>query len=169
MKTNPPNTQTFVILKDGGAQLAAWTQSFDQRPTLGESLEIPADLHTDLAGYEPHALVSRIELRSPLPDQIDLEASCRIQKFERTIIVINSSLICDSMRGDVEAYVRSKLQFPLIYWDSSTDSYPVVRFYDPASGQTSCPQAIQSGLLDLRHEWASSSLSARVHHAACDP
>lgn len=155
MQTNQPNRQASIVLRDGGTQLAAWTHSGDQRPTLGGFLDIPARFHPNLTGYELRAIVSRIELEGSLPNQIDLEATCRIKKTERPVVVINSSRIRDSIRGDAETYVRTKLRLPLIYWESGTASYPVVRFYDPATGQKSCPAAIQSGLLDLLRELAS--------------
>ncbi len=155
MQTNPHNQQAAVVLKDGNTQLAAWTHSFDFRPTIGESLEIPARFHEDLAGYEPRAVVSRIELRDPLPNLIDLEASCRIKSQDRPVIVINSNRIRESLRGVAETHVRATLRFPLIYWESSSQPDPVVRFHDPATGGKSCPPAVRSGLLDLLYQPAS--------------
>lgn len=155
MKTNLQNRQAAVVLKDGHAQLAAWTHSFDSRPTIGESLEIPARLQEDLAAYQPRAVVSRIELRDPLPDLIDLEATCRIKSQDRPVIVINSDRIRESLRGAAETHVRSTLRFPLIYWKSSSHPDPVVRFHDPVTGGKSCPPAVRSGLLELLYQPAS--------------
>jgi hypothetical protein len=149
MQTNPLNRQASVVLKDGHTQLAAWTHSFDQRPTPGESIEIPARFQADLVGYETHAVVSRIELRAPLPDQIDLEATCRIKNQDRLVIVINSDRIREDLRSAAEAHIRTTLRFPLIYWESSTVPDPVVRFHDPDTGRKSCPPEVRSGLIDL--------------------
>jgi hypothetical protein len=149
MQSNPDHRQASVVLKDGHTHLAAWTQSFDNRPTLGEILEIPTRFQADLAGYEPRAVVSRIELRAPHPDRIDLEATCRLKTQDRPVIVINSARIRESLRGAAEAHVRSSLRFPLISWESSTAPDPVVRFHDPVTGRKSCPPHVRAGLIDL--------------------
>ncbi len=155
MNTNAVNQQASIVLKDGDTILATWTLPFDKRPQLFESLEIPARFQTALAGYEPTAVITRIEVGAPLPDKIDLAALCHVKDQGRPVIVINSARIGKSQRGAAEGYLRSRLQFPLIYWESSTASDPVVRFHDPVTGRKSCPADIQSGLIDLLYQPAS--------------
>ncbi|MES2466884.1 MAG: hypothetical protein V4675_06255 [Verrucomicrobiota bacterium] len=149
MNTNAINQQASIVLKDGHTILATWTLPFDKRPQLFDSLEIPARFQTALAGYEPTAVITRIEVRPALPDKIDLAALCHVKEQDRPVIVINSARIGKSQHGAAEGYLRSKLQFPLIYWESSTASDPVVRFHDSVTGRKSCPADIQSGLIDL--------------------
>ena len=149
------NLQAAVVLKDGNIHLAAWTHSFDQWPTIGESLEIPAHLRESLEGYEPRAFVSRIERRENRLDLVEAEAICLIQTSDRPVIVINSNRIRKELRPAAEAHVRSTLQFPLIQWEASPLPDPVVRFRDPATGRKSCPPDLRSGLLDLLYQTAS--------------
>ncbi len=152
MQTNTQNRQASVVLKDGNTRLAAWTHSFEQRPTIGESLEIPARVLAELPGYEPQAVVSQIQLRDALPDRINLEANCRMKSEDRPVIVINSDRIRESLREAVETHVRTTLSFPLITWEPSTQPDPVVRFHDPATGRNSCPPDVRAGLLDLLYQ-----------------
>ncbi|MES2922666.1 MAG: hypothetical protein V4819_14025 [Verrucomicrobiota bacterium] len=152
MKTIPHYQQAAVVLKDGNTQLAAWIHSFHQQPTIGESIAIPARFHADLAGYEPMAIVSRIERRDSLPDIIDLEAACMIKRQDRPVIVVNSNRIRESLRGAAEIHLRSTLRFPLIDWEPSNQPDPVVRFHDPATGRKSCPPDVRAGLLDLLYQ-----------------
>ena len=143
------NQQATFVLKDGNAQLSVWNHSFDRQPTLGESVEIPARFQADLAGYDPLAVVWRIERRDPLPNLIDLEATCVIRRQDRPVIVINSERFPESLRGTAELYLRSTLQFPIIDWEPSLQADPVVRFHDPSTGRKFCPADVRAGLLDL--------------------
>jgi hypothetical protein len=147
--------QAAVVLKDGNAQLAVWNHTFDRQPALGESVEIPARFQAALAGYEPLAVVWRIERRDPLPNLIDLEATCVIRRQDRPVIVINSERIPESLRGAAEYYLRSTFRFPIIDWKPSLQAAPVVRFHDPSTGRKFCPSDVRAGLLDLLHQPAS--------------
>lgn len=153
MTTN--NQLATVVLKDGNAQLSVWNHSFDRQPALGESVEIPASIQAALAGYETLAIVWRIERRDPLPNIIDLEATCVIRRQDRPVIVINSERIPESLRGAAERYLRSTLQFPIIDWQPSLQADPVVRFHDPSTGRKLCPADVRAGLLELLYQPAS--------------
>lgn len=155
MQTNTQIPQASVVLKDGNTRIAHWHQSFVQRPTIGESVEVPARFLANLAGYEPRAVVSRIEPRDPLPDRIDLQATCQIKFQDRPVIVLNPDRIRESLRGSAEEHVRSTLRYPLIDWQSSNQPDPVVRFHDPTTGRKSCPPDVRAGLLDLLYHPAS--------------
>lgn len=155
MQSHPQNQQAAVVLKDGHSQLATWTQAFDLRPTIGERVEIPDRFKADLDGYEMQAVVTRVELRDPLPDRIDLEAKCLTQFQDRPVIVLNSDRIRISMHQAAEVRLRATLRHPIITWESSTHPDPVVRFHDPASGGNSCPADVRAGLLDLLQQPAS--------------
>lgn len=152
MKTVIQNQQATVVLRDGNTKLAAWDSSFEKQPTIGECIEIPASLLSALAGYESKAVVSRIELRDPLSNLIDLTANCITKRKDRPVIVLNSSRIPESFRNAAEVYLRSALKFPLIDWERSNQPNPVVRFHDPATGQKSCPADVRAGLLGLLHQ-----------------
>lgn len=135
-------------------QLAIWSQSFDRRPTIGESAAIPFDVIEPLDGYDPQAVVSRIEQQENLPVRIDLAATCRMKSEERPVIVLNSNRIPDTRRATAEAHLRKTLRFPIITWEASNLPDPVVRFRSPASGGKSLQPSIRSGLLDLIHDTA---------------
>ena len=152
MQTIVQNQQASVVLKDGNTQLAVWNHSFDQQPTIGETIEIPAHLQAALPGYESRAVISRIELRDDLPNLIDLDATCVVKRRDRPVIVINSDRIPERFRGAAEAYLRSTLQFPVIDWESSNQGDPVVRFHDPTTGRKFCPTDVRAGLLDLLYQ-----------------
>lgn len=154
MKTNQANQHVSFILKDGHSRLAAWILPADQRPSLYESVEIPDRFRETLVGYEPRAVVTRIEMEKFNAIQIDLEAISLVKKEQRPVIILNSARIGDRRRGAIEAYLRSKLAFPLVYWESSTSSDPVIRFYDPATGAKACSADIQSGILGHLHRSA---------------
>lgn len=135
-------------------QLATWSQSFDRRPTLGESTAIPTHILADLDGYDLQAVVSRIEQQENLPVRIDVAATCQMKSHERPVIVLNSNRIADTRQATVEAHLRKTLRLPLITWEASTRPDPVVRLRGPASGGRSLPASIRSGLLDLIHDTA---------------
>jgi hypothetical protein len=152
MNTNTHSQQAAVVLKDGYTHLAAWTQTFQQSPTIGESLEIPPQLQEQLTGYETRALVSRIQRRDNRLELVEAEAVCLIKTPDRPMIVINSDRIREELRPAAEAHIRSTLRFPLIRWETSPLPDPVVRFHDPASGRKSCPSEVRAGLIDLLYQ-----------------
>ncbi len=152
MQTNETSRQATVVLKDGHTRLATWNHAFGQRPTIGESIELPDHLTQDLSGYGGRAPVSRIELRGDLPDLIELEARCPVKPEDRPVVVLNADRIRESLRVDAERHLRSTLRFPLVTWEPSTLPDPVVRFHDPASGRKACPPDVRSGLLDLIYQ-----------------
>ncbi len=155
MQNNSQNPQASVVLKDGTMQLAAWSQPFDWHPTIGEAVAIPSQVVADLEGYEPRAVVSRIQQQGNHPERIDLEATCQMKSHERPVIVLNSNRIPTSGQAAVEAHLRQILRFPLISWESSTRPDPVVRFHDPATDAKSLPAALRTGLLDMIYETTS--------------
>jgi hypothetical protein len=155
MQTDTHNQQATVVLKDGNIPLATWTESFHRTPTVGERLNIPAEIMKDLKGYDPRAIVSGIRQSGDLAEVIELEATCQTQMHERPVIVVNSNRIPESLRRTAEAHLRSTLRFPIIQWEPSVEPDPVVRFHDPVSGRKACPQDVRSGLLDLLYAPAS--------------
>lgn len=148
MQTQQPNQHLSFVLKDGHSRLATWILPGDRRPSLNESVEVPDRFREALVGYEPRAVVTRIEVGKSPPDQVDLEAISLTKMEHRPVIVLNSDRIGDRWRGGVEAYLRSQLANPLIYWESSISSDPVVRFHDPATGVKACNSVMQSGILE---------------------
>ena len=154
MKTKQHNNHISFVLKDGHSRLAAWTVPAAKRPSLYESIELPNRISETLIGYEPTAVVTRIEVGQFISDQIDLEAVCLTKKEDRPVIILNSARIGNHRKKDIEAYLRSALAFPLIYWESSTAPEPVIRFYEPSTGLRACPADIQSGILDQIYQSA---------------
>ena len=152
MQNQQQNQHISFVLKDGHSRLAAWILPVDQRPGLYETVEVPNRLRQNLMGYEPWAVVTRIEVGKSPPDQIDLEAICLTKKENRPEIILNSHRIGDHRRGDIEAYLRSQLAYPLIYWESSCASEAVVRFHDPVTGLKACPPEIQSGIIEQMYK-----------------
>ncbi|GAA5118813.1 hypothetical protein JIN84_22610 [Luteolibacter yonseiensis] len=150
MQNQQHTPQATVVLKDGLTPLATWSHDFDQRPTIGEILTLPAAVQARLEGYSPEAAVTRIELRtSPKPDRIELEADCRTPKEKRPVVVLNSDRIRDSLHESAEAHLRKTLRFPLVSWEHSPHPDPVVRFHDPVTNHKTCPPEVRAGLIEL--------------------
>jgi hypothetical protein len=76
-----------------------------------------------------------------------MEAVCLKEKALRPIIVLNLARISASIKDDIEAWLRTQLELPLVYWESSSLPQPVIRFFDPATRSRVCPEEIQSGIL----------------------
>ena len=149
MQNQPHSQQATVVLKDGLTPLATWSHDFAQRPSIGETLALPADIHADLDGYSAEATVATIELRSQRPDRIELEANCRVAKENRPVVVLNSDRIRESLHASAEAHLRKTLRFPLIAWEHSPHADPVVRFHDPVTNRKACPPEVRAGLIEL--------------------
>lgn len=149
MQTQTPSQrQATVVLKDGIMTLGTWTQALDHLPSLGETLPLPVPMD----GYEPHGVVSLIQVQGHEPVKIQIDATCRVESDVRPRIVLNADRIAENRRDAVETHLRDALKYPFITWEPSTHPDPVLRYHDPATGQKSLPHSLQSSLVDMIQE-----------------
>jgi hypothetical protein len=149
-----------IVLKDDKSRIANWTQEFELRPTVGDRIKIPDDLAKTLAGYKAEALVSQVEMDQNTGDfQIVLDAQCILPGDQRPLVTLNASLLPERIRQQVEAHVRQRLDLPVLEWEESSETVPIIRLH-PFNSQPKTPLAtLQKELRDI--------LSDAVKLASC--
>lgn len=130
MKTNQLQ-HTRVVLKDGTTYLAAWSQTFDTSPALGEIISFPAHVGNleHLESFRSRGRVSKVEASSGRAGgTIELQAEAR-SGFRRGL-VLNSGFIPNSLRMDAERRVRYVLSDTRVIWEESMEPIAVLRISD---------------------------------------
>lgn len=143
MKTK---SNDLIVVKDGKSKIASWTQEFEHRPTVGDRLRIPEDVAKTLPGYHAEATVSLVEKDYNTGDcTIDLEAECDLATDQRPLVTLNASLLPERSRREVEDHVRRRLVLPVLEWEESSATEPIIRLH-PFKSQLKTP------LDTLQHE-----------------
>jgi len=149
MKTK---TISQIVLKDGKSTIASWTQDFEHRPTVGERIRIPDDLVRTLEGYDAHATVSMEEMVLDSGDVVIVaEAACKLPAARRPVVTLNASLLPVRIRKEVEAHLRRRLDFPILDWEESSMTEPIVRLH-PFKSQLKTPlDTLQREIREILH------------------
>lgn len=135
------NTKTIsqIVLKDGKSKIAAWTQEFEHRPTVGDRIRIPDDVVRTLEGYDTEATVSMEEMVLNSGDLLIVaDAACKVPANHRPVVTLNASLLPERIRKEVEGHVRRRLDMPVLDWEESSEIMPVIRFH-PLKSQPKTP------------------------------
>ncbi len=128
MKTNP--SKLNFVLRDGKAIIGRWTPGSAMELTIGDRVGLPQDIIRDHPGYGTHAVVSRVELDiNSGARNVDLDVECPLPANRRPYVLLNSSLVSDANRASVEEIVRGKLELPVLEWEESYETTPVIRFH----------------------------------------
>ncbi len=136
MKTKS-NQQIVVI--DGKSNIASWTQDFEHPPTVGDRIRFPEDVAKSLKGYAPEATISLVELNQNTGDAvIAVDAECNLPADQRPSVTLNSSLLPERIHREVENHVRQRLELPLIEWERSSETTPILRLH-PFKSQLKTP------------------------------
>jgi len=142
-----------VVVKDSRSKIASWTQEFEHRPTPGDRIPIPENVARNLEGYDAEATVSLVEMDLESGEfRIVADASCNLATNQRPVVTLNASLIPERVREEVEDHVRRRLELPVLEWQESAETAPIVRLH-PFKSQPRIPLAtLQDELRQiLRH------------------
>lgn len=121
---------TQVVVKDGKSKIATWTQDFEHRPTVGDRIRIPDDVARSLVGYDSDTTVSLEEMDQATGQfTIVADATCDLATDQRPVVTLNASLLPERIHKQVEDHVRSRLDLPVLEWEESSETSPVIRLH----------------------------------------
>ncbi len=146
------NTKTIsqIVLKDGKSKIAGWTQDFEHRPTVGDRIRIPDDVVRSLEGYDAEATISMEEMALTTGDVLIVaDAVCKLPPDHRPVVTLNASLLPERIRNEVEAHVRRRLEMPVLDWEESSETVPVVRFHPLKSQPKTSLDTLQRELREI--------------------
>ncbi|MFT3991602.1 MAG: hypothetical protein QM680_09350 [Luteolibacter sp.] len=130
--SNSPTTIQFQ-LKDGHATLAAWKQSIEKFPTIGETIALDETVRKNTPGYAESANVVQVDYDSKTSETtVTLEARPNDKKQERPVVFLNSNYIPESLHGAAEERVRNAFELPLVEWVGSYEAKPVTQVHGTA-------------------------------------
>lgn len=130
MNTNENIRKNQITLKDGKSRIANWTVESGTKLTVGDRIDLPAEVAREHPGFGKQATVSRVELDSQTGALlIDVEADGEIAGSDRPVVTLNSSLVPEDLRTAVESQIRQRLGVPVIEWEESFESAPVLRLH----------------------------------------
>ncbi len=130
MKTKQQNQMNQITLKDGRSRLGTWSSETEGHLTIGDRIELPREVAKENPGYGPGAVVTRVEHSAD--DglyHIEAEADCKIPANRRTVVTLNKDRVERSLRSAVETLIRKRVQLPLLEWENSRESTPVLRLH----------------------------------------
>jgi hypothetical protein len=146
-------TITQIVVKDGRSKIANWTQEFAHRPTVGDRIRIPDDVARTLKGYDSEATISLEEIdRSTGEFRIIADAECSLPTNQRPVVTLNASLLPERIRKQVEDHVRLRLDLPLLEWEESTVTTPIIRLHPFKSQMKTSPETLQRELREILHK-----------------
>jgi hypothetical protein len=146
------NTKTIsqIVLRDGKSKIASWAQEFEHRPTVGDRIRIPEDVARTLTGYDAEATVSMEEMAlNSGAVLIVAEAMCKLPADHRPVVTLNASLLPERIRKEVEAHVRGCLDMPVLDWEESSETVPVIRFHPLKSQPKTSLDTLQRELREI--------------------
>jgi ribosomal protein L30E len=146
------NTKTIsqIVLKDGKSKIAGWAQEFEHRPTVGDRIRIPEDVARTLEGYDAEATVTMEQMAINTGDVLIVaEASCKLPADHRPVVTLNASLLPERIRKQVEAHVRARLDMPVLDWEESSETVPVIRFHPFKSQPKTSLDTLQRELREI--------------------
>ena len=139
MITMKTNTKTQIVLKDGKSTIGTWTIDFAQHPTVGDRIEVPQEVLDALPGYGAEAVISMVRL-DPHSGELNIEAAakCSLPIDQRPVVILNSDLVPERVRAQVEKHLRNRLKLPLLDWEESSVTDPIVQLH-PFNSQQETP------------------------------
>ncbi len=137
-----------VILKDGKSVIGTWSLGTGNHPTIGDRIDISAEARK--AGYGEKGEVTKVEFDRTEPVcRIEVEADCPLATDQRPVIALNQSMFPEKLRESVEDHVRSRLEFPVLEWEESYRTTPIVRVHE-FNGRLKTPlDTLQAELRDI--------------------
>lgn len=150
MKTS---TNIQIVVKDGKSKIAQWTQQFEHCPTVGDRVRIPENMADTLQGYDREATVSLVEMDQNTGNLvISAEAACKLPADQRPLVTLNASLLPQRIHSQVENHLRRRLELPVLEWEESTHTAPIIRLH-PFKSQLRTPlETLQSELREILDE-----------------
>ncbi|MEO7098910.1 MAG: hypothetical protein ABI162_06080 [Luteolibacter sp.] len=142
-----------IVVQDGKSRIANWTQEFDHLPTVGDRLRIPEDVAKTLEGYQSEAVVSQVEMDQNTGDfKIMADAGCNVAPGKRPLVILNASLLPERIHNEVENHVRQRLELPMIEWEESSETTPIIHPF-PSDSQLRTPlNTLQGELRGMLNE-----------------
>jgi hypothetical protein len=149
MKTK---TTYQIVVKDGKSKIADWTQEFEHTPIVRERIKIPENVAHTLEGYETDAIVSMVEMvQSTGEFRIVAAATCNLATDQRPVVTLNASLIPERIRQEVEDHVRRQLDLPVLEWEESAETAPIIRLHPFNSHPRTPLDTLQDELRQILH------------------
>ena len=146
-------TTTQIVIKDGRSKIASWAQEFEHRPTVGDRIRIPDEVALTLEGYDAEATVSLEEIDRTTGDfRIVADAACGLPTDQRPVVTLNGSLLPERIRKEVEDHVRRRLDRPILEWEESSTTTPIIRLHPFKSQLKVSPDTLQHELRDILHK-----------------
>lgn len=150
MKTQ---TNIQIVVQDGKSKITKWTQDFEHCPTVGDRIRIPEARAGDLQGYQPEATVTMVEVdQNTGRFQITAEAECTLPADQRPLVTLNASLLPERIHDQVEKHVRQRLDLPVLEWEESTHTAPIIRLHPFKSHLRTPLDTLQHELRDILNE-----------------
>lgn len=119
-----------IVVKDGKSKIACWTQEFEHLPTVGDRLKLPEDVAKTLAGYHAEGTVALVEKDHNTGDfRIEVAAECDLAIDQRPLVTLNASLLPERIHCDVEDHVKKRLDLPVLEWEESSLTEPIIRLH----------------------------------------
>jgi hypothetical protein len=120
---------------------------------VGDRILIPEDVARTLKGYDPEAVVSLEEMDQTTGDfRIIADALCSLPTDQRAVVTLNASLLPERIRKEVEDHVRRRLDLPVLEWEESTHTTPIIRMH-PFKSQLKTPlDTLQHELREILHK-----------------
>lgn len=147
MKTK---TISQIVLKDGKSKIASWNQEFEHRPTVGERIRIPEGVARTLEGYDTEATVSMEEMVLNSGEVVIVaDAACKLPTDQRPVVTLNASLLPVRIRKEVESHVRNRLDLPLLDWEESSMTEPIIRLHPFKSKPKTSLDTLQRELREI--------------------
>lgn len=147
------NNITQIVIKDGRSEIASWPQEFEHRPTVGDRIRIPDDVARTLEGYDAEAIVTLEEIDITTGDfRIVANAACGLPSDRRPVVTLNASLLPERIRKEVEDHVRRRLDMPVLEWEESSATAPIIRLHPFKSQPKTSLDTLQRELGAILHK-----------------
>ena len=138
MKTK---TKSQIVLKDGKSTIASWNTDSATRPTVGERIDLPEKVTGKLKDYASQAEVTMVRM-DPQHGELVVEAAAQsnLPVDQRPVVILNASMVPERLRQEVEDHLRKQLVLPVLDWEESTATTPIVQLH-PFQGRLKTPVA----------------------------
>lgn len=121
-------TTNQIVLMDAKSEIASWPLN-SGRPTVGDRIDVTPGAQG--TGYGNSGTVTKVEVNQRNGVcRIEVEADCPLANELRPVVSLNANLIPDRVRKEVEAHLRSRLDFPVLEWLESYETRPIVQVHE---------------------------------------
>lgn len=141
-------TTNHIVLMDAKSEVASWPLNSGSRPTVGDRIDVTIGARG--TGYGNSGTVTKVEVNQRNGVcRIVVEADCPLANEQRPVVSLNANLIPDRLRKEVEAHLRSRLDFPVLEWMESYETRPIVQVHEGSTPLKTPLRTLQSELRDI--------------------